>query len=211
MLYNYMFYFILYSFFGWAYESLFYTVQFKRPVNTGFLRGCFCPIYGIACVCNVILLRNVHSNALVFMISMLAISLIEYVVSCILENVFDKRWWNYSDWPLNIKGRISLISSVGFGVLSLLQIRVLHPLLEKAENILPDTAIRGFVFISAVIIFIDLLWSIKNMNKNEEKLWFVHEEPTMIHKANEKISSGTKRISKTCSSARQYITDKFIR
>ena len=142
---------------------------------------------------------------------MLAISSIEYIVSCILENVFDKRWWNYSDWPLNIKGRISLISSVGFGILSLLQIRVLHPLLERVENLLPDVAIRGFVFVSALIILIDLLWSVKNMNKIEDKLWFVDEEPAMIHKANEKISSGTKRISKTCSNARQYITDKFIR
>ena len=211
MLYIYMFYFILYSFFGWLYESIFYTLLFKKPVNTGFLHGCFCPIYGIACTCNVLCFSGIESNFMVFLTSMLAISCIEYAVSILLEHVFDRRWWDYSDWPANINGRISLISSLGFGVMSLLQVRILHPLLEKLEGALPETAIHVFVIASCAILLIDILWSLKTMDNDEDKLWFVSEESDVVHKANEKFAYGTKMISERYSDAKAFITDKFTR
>lgn len=211
MLYSYMFYFILYGFFGWLYESIFYTVLFKKPVNTGFLHGCFCPIYGIACTCNVLCFAGIESNFMVFLSTMIAISGIEYIVSCLLEYVFDRRWWDYSDWPVNINGRISLISSLGFGLMSLIQVRILQPLLESLEGALPEAAIRVFIIASCVILFIDILWSLKTMDSNEDKLWFVHEESDVVHKANERFSYSTRVISERYSNAKEFLTDKFTR
>ena len=211
MLYSYMFYFILYSFFGWLYESVFYTVLFKKPVNTGFLHGCFCPIYGIACTCNVMCFSGIESNFAVFFTTMLAISGIEYIVSSLLEYVFEKRWWDYSEWPLNINGRISLISSLGFGIMSLIQVRILHPLLEQLEGTLPEKAVRIFIIASCVILFIDIFWSLKTMDSDDDKLWFVQEEPEVVHKANEKLASGTRMISEQYSNARAYIAEKFTK
>ena len=45
--FNILSYFIIYSFLGWIMESIFRSFCEKRIVNTGFLIGPVCPIYGI--------------------------------------------------------------------------------------------------------------------------------------------------------------------
>ena len=45
-------YFFIYSFFGWVLESVAKTISQKKLVNSGFLYGPFCPIYGIGAVRN---------------------------------------------------------------------------------------------------------------------------------------------------------------
>ncbi|MCH5212395.1 MAG: putative ABC transporter permease [Oscillospiraceae bacterium] len=208
---QYIIYFIVYSFLGWVYESLFYSIQFKKPVNTGFLRGCLCPIYGVACVLNISLLGNVESNIHVFLISMAAISLIEYIVSAILENLFDKRWWDYSDWPLNIKGRISLFSSLGFGIMSVAQLRILHPFIGSFVESLPDQIAYAAIIIVSILIAADLFTTIKNMDKADEKLWFIEEESELMQKRTEKFSERKKAIGVCCSNVRERIRDRINR
>lgn len=206
---QYVICFILYSFFGWLYESLFYSVQFKKPVNTGFLRGCFCPIYGVACVGNIILLDGVQSNLSMFVISMVVISFIEYIVSYVLENLFDKRWWDYSDWPGNIHGRISVISSLGFGVLSVAQMRILHPIVMLFVSKLPPRAEVGLIAVCGLIFALDLLMTMRDMDneENKDKLWFVSEEPVMIQKTNEKLAEKKRNISEHYTNVREKIRD----
>ena len=41
-----IFIFVTYSFIGWILESLYKSILQKRIVNSGFLIGPFCPIYG---------------------------------------------------------------------------------------------------------------------------------------------------------------------
>lgn len=197
--------FIVYSFLGWVYESLFYSFQFKKPVNTGFLRGCICPIYGLACVANVIVFGNVKSNLTIFLLSMLMISSIEYIVSWMLENLFDKRWWDYSDWPLNLNGRISVISSLGFGALSLVQMRVIHPVVEVVIHRIPERTLAALVIVFAASVALDLLLTVKDMDKDDDKLWFVEEESPTVQRANEKLSETKKNISDRCCEIRDRI------
>lgn len=206
---QYIIYFIIYSFLGWVYESLFYSVQFKKPVNTGFLRGCLCPIYGVVCVLNIILLGNVQSNIQVFFISMTAISLIEYTVSAMLENLFDKRWWDYSDWPLNMKGRISLISSLGFGIMSLAQIRILQPVIGSFVEAMSDQVACAVIVISGILIFGDLLITIRSMDKADEKLWFIEEESALMQQRAERLSEHKRAIGVCCSNVREKLRNRI--
>lgn len=185
---------MVYSFLGWVYESLFYSFQFRKPVNTGFLRGCICPIYGLACVANAVVFGNVKSNLTIFLLSMLMISSIEYIVSWILENLFNKRWWDYSDWPLNLHGRISVISSLGFGALSLVQMRFIHPVVKVLIMRIPERTAAALVFIFAIAVMLDLLLTVKDIDKVDDKLWFVDEESPAVQRANEKFSETKKNI-----------------
>lgn len=186
--------FMVYSFLGWVYESLFYSFQFRKPVNTGFLRGCICPIYGLACVANVVVFGNIKSNLTVFLLSMLMISSIEYIVSWMLENLFNKRWWDYSDWPLNLNGRISVISSLGFGALSLVQMRFIHPVVDVLIMRIPQRTVSALGVVFAAAIILDLLLTIKDIDKADDKLWFVEEESIAAQRANEKITETKKNI-----------------
>ena len=48
-----------------------------------------------------------------------------------MESIFHTSWWDYSDQKFNFQGRICLGVSLGWGVLTVLLFRVLHPLVEK--------------------------------------------------------------------------------
>lgn len=203
--------FIIYSFLGWVYESLFYTFQFKRPVNTGFLHGCICPIYGLACIANVVVLGNVRNNALIFIISMLMISVIEYVVSYTLEYIFDKRWWDYSDWPLNLNGRISIISSLGFGTMSLIQIKLIHPLVSDVVMAIPINTIKIIILLFCIAILFDLWFTVREMDKSDEKLWFIDEESETARHASEKFEAKMKKFSTRYANVKDRIRQTFNR
>ncbi len=208
-------YFIVYSFLGWAYESLYYSFQLKKLVNAGFLRGCICPIYGIACVGNILLLSNTESNFVVFCISMTVISSIEYVVSFVLEKVFGKRWWDYSKWPMNINGRISVLTSVSFGVMSLIQLKLIHPPLSQLILTLSEKTIQTVILFFVTALFLDLAFTIRALEKNDEeedKLWYVSEELPVM-KANEKLShqarSQARKVSEHCDDVKERIRTRI--
>lgn len=190
-------YFIVYSFLGWIYESLYYSVQLKKPVNAGFLKGCICPIYGIACVGNIFLLSDIKNDLVVFAASMTVITSIEYIVSFFLEKFFGKRWWDYSKWPMNINGRVSLLTSLAFGAMSLFQLRLIHPSLSLLLSELSAESVQTLLVFCVAASLADVALSIKSIDKNSEdddKLWFVNEELPVM-RANEKISSKAKEVS----------------
>ena len=82
-------YFIIYSVLGWIMESIYRSICETKVINTGFLKGPFCPIYGIGAVIMILFLQSFSSNIfLLFIISMLVLTLWEYIVAIILEKTF---------------------------------------------------------------------------------------------------------------------------
>jgi uncharacterized membrane protein len=53
---------------------------------------------------------------------------LEYVTSYLLERFFHAYWWDYSDVPLNIHGRVCFPASVGFGVAGLIVVYGVAPM-----------------------------------------------------------------------------------
>ena len=57
-----------------------------------------------------------------------------------MEKLFKTRWWNYSDKPFNINGRICLSNSFLFGFLGVLLVYFINPftysIITKIPNIL---------------------------------------------------------------------------
>ncbi len=205
-------YFIVYSFLGWAYESFYYSFQLRKFVNAGFLHGCMCPIYGLACIGNILLLSNIESDLVVLVVSMTVISSIEYVVSFMLEKLFDKRWWDYSKWPMNINGRISLVTSVCFGIMSLIQLRLIHPQLSKLMWRLSERSIHILIAMFVTVLFLDLVFTVRTMEKNEGALWFVDEELPVM-RANERLSNKAKdrakKVSEHCDDVKEKIKTRI--
>ena len=54
-------------------------------------------------------------------------SVTEYLVSLIGELILHVKWWDYSNMPLNINGRICFYYSVFWGVLAIFLMRVVQP------------------------------------------------------------------------------------
>ena len=86
-------YFIIYSFLGWIMESVFRSIYEKKLINTGFLKGPFCPIYGIGAIIMILILNSFKSNMIVlFIISMLVLTIWEYIVGYLLEKIFKTKY-----------------------------------------------------------------------------------------------------------------------
>lgn len=145
-----MFWFGVYSLFGWMFEKLFMLVAFSSTAPRGFLHLPLCPIYGFSVLLFLVLFYGKKCRwPVVFLGCGAAVSILEYVTSWVLEALFGKIWWSYADWPLNFQGRISLFTSLGLALCGTLLVRVLHPALHRLSERFLSTRVRR---VSGVLI-----------------------------------------------------------
>ena len=90
-------YFIIYSFLGWLIESVYKSIFEKKIINSGFLHGPFCPIYGMGAIIMYLILQDFKGNPLViFILGFVVLSIWEYIVGVLLEKLFKTQYWDYS-------------------------------------------------------------------------------------------------------------------
>lgn len=158
----YIFYlFLMYGMIGWIYESCLVSFQKKSLINRGFLTGPIIPIYGFGALFAYVSFWGIRDNLiLAFLGGLFAATLLEYITSLIMELVFHTRWWDYSNFPLNLKGRVCLPVSLFWGALTLLMLHVLQPGVDYLVGIIPREIgeIIGYVIIP--LVFIDFVLSI---------------------------------------------------
>jgi len=169
-------YFIIYSFIGWLYESILCSISEKKWVNRGFLNGPLCPVYGFGALSVLFLLnQRVDNIVALFFISMGVTSILEYITSLLLEKLFHAKWWDYSNYRFNIQGRVSLIGAIVFGLLSVLLIKVIHPLTsELIIKTLSDTIMIITSSTIFIILIIDLSITLNYLFSLEGKLKEIH-------------------------------------
>ena len=145
----YFSFFIIYSFIGWIMEVVWNLFTDKKLVNRGFLIGPYCPIYGVGCLLLILLLGGFKSQpVLLFFMSIIVCSILEYTTSYVMEKLFKARWWDYSESKFNLNGRICAATMIPFGVLGVLVVYYLNPFLSGLVNF------SNIVFISILILFV---------------------------------------------------------
>lgn len=146
--------FISYAFLGWCMEVTCKFIQYKKFINRGFLIGPYCPIYGWGALAITILLKRYMEDPLVlFVMSTLICSIIEYLTSYFMEKKYHARWWDYSNRKFNINGRICLETLIPFGILGVAIMYGTNPILFKLYNQIPQLVIN----ILTVILFIGFI------------------------------------------------------
>ncbi len=168
--------FLIYSFLGWCMEMVVCYYCTKKWVDRGFLIGPVCPIYGWGCLGIILLLNKYLDDPLVlFVMSMVMCSILEYFTSYIMEKLFKARWWDYSHKKYNINGRICLDNILAFGFLGLLMMYVINPFMVRvlsyvSANILNIVAIiLGVVYLVDTIISLKVISGFKNVAKSIHK------------------------------------------
>ena len=152
--------FLVYSFLGYIMEIIICSIQFKKLVNRGFLFGPICPIYGVGAMLICWGLGQYESNPiLVFVLGMLITSSVEYYTSYIFEKIFHNKWWDYSDRPDNINGRICIGNCIGFGAGAILIIYLFEPIILYGMSFMPDKLILIFATAAFVLLIVDLISS----------------------------------------------------
>ena len=154
---NFMQYFLLfmmYSVLGWLVETIYTSIINKKIVNRGFLIGPYCPIYGWGCLAIVILLKKyMNSPIILFCMSIIICSVLEYFTSYFMEKVFNTRWWDYSQKKFNINGRICLETMLPFGILGTLMMYFINPLFTGLVESIP-TKVLYIIFTLILILFV---------------------------------------------------------
>ena len=169
-----MIFFSLYSFLGWAMETVYCSILAQKFVYRGFLLGPVCPIYGFGSLAVVLILWPFRGHPeLIFLFGMIITSALEYSVSVLLEKLFKKSWWNYSDKKFNVNGRICLQNSILFGTLSLFLVYILHSSFLDIINRISVTVQLNTSGFLALIFCIDIIFSVRtvvNFNREMNKL-----------------------------------------
>lgn len=167
---------ITYSIIGWIYESILCSVIEKRFVNRGFLNGPYCPIYGFGAILDILILGKIQDPVLLFIFSAVLTCTLEYITSYLMEKLFHARWWDYSNRKFNINGRVCLIGAFVFGTLSLLLIKIVHPLILQLIGMMSDTVFHIIVISLAVIFITDNVITIAGFCHFDKKLHKISEE-----------------------------------
>ena len=179
---KYIIAFLIFSFFGWIWESIYCTIREHKWANRGFLYGPICPIYGFASVLGFIIYDLIKAGYLpsikwwmIFMLGFIVSMLLEYPTSWALEKLFKARWWDYSDIWLNIKGRTSVPTSLAFGFAAILAMEVLIPLVDRGLSFLPESLLFILSLILVSIISIDTTLTISSLTDFQKYVASIEE------------------------------------
>lgn len=188
-------YFFIYSIIGYLCEILYCSVGAKRFVNRGFLHGPYIPVYGFGGLATAMLLSSFASNAvLVFIGALVITSVIEYVAGFLLERLFHIRLWDYSRRRLHIRGRVCLLNSILFGLLSLLVVYGIHPFLQEVVSNLPERLLSGGASVMLLTLGVDTTASILSMAAFTDRLQRIKRLKSMLEPRIELLAQGRQRL-----------------
>lgn len=169
-------YFIIYSFLGWLLESIYKTFYQRKPVNSGFLLGPVCPIYGVGALILYFVLKDFRGNAIiVFCLGFVALSLWEYLVSVFLEKIFHTKYWDYSENKYNLQGRVCLKNSCFWGILGVVFIYLIHPFVKKNVYLINNDILMYVDLIILIVLIVDTITTIVKLMKIESNLAKIEE------------------------------------
>lgn len=161
--------FLIYSFIGWSIEVVVTFNKEKKFVNRGFMLGPYCPIYGFSSIIMILYLsRYRNSFVTVFLLAVVVCSIMEYLVSYLMEKLFKARWWDYTNRKFNINGRICLENSIWFGLLGALLVYIVNPFLSNIISNIDNKvliiigSILLILFITDLVISLRVTFKIKN-------------------------------------------------
>lgn len=165
--------FILYSFGGWIVECIWTYFMKRKLENRGFLFGPICPIYGVGSLICVLLIGPLHLSWLLeFLLMVVLCDVIEYITSVVLEKIYHVRWWDYTtESKLHLNGRISIETSIGFGVGGIFILHLIQPFFSNLLGLLNlpalliTSSILFIVFVADILLSMIAISNIKGVFK----------------------------------------------
>ena len=205
---HYLFwYFLIFSILGLIIETLYcYFMTGTWESRKGLIWGPFCPVYGVCGALLIWILNKIKFKSILqlFLGGFIIGSIAEYILSFALEAIYGIRFWNYDYLVYNLNGRISLIFSIYWGILSVILIKLVQPLIDKLVNkIKPNirNIIEIVLFVFLVVDCIFTVWGIQTyQNRVLYRIEYSTDSNNVFLKARENIENNyftNERISHT--------------
>ena len=158
---HYVLMFFLYSAIGWTVECTYRSLGERRIINSGFLYGPMCPIYGTGAMVFEVLLTPLQKHWwAVLLVGIVAADAVEYLTSYLMEKLFHARWWDYSHEFLNIKGRICFKHTCYWALFSVLYVYFIRPVYTYAISFVPLNVQHIAVYVILALFLVDLFFTV---------------------------------------------------
>lgn len=159
----------IYAFIGWFYESTIFSLcEQGKFMDRGVFIGPLCPIYCMVCTFSYDLFHPIQEWWLLIILAGTVTSIVELITSISMEALFHKRYWDYSYYPLNFDGRISVVAGLFFGIALMVMVKWVHPGLSAVAKSIPYNIRLIACIVLWCIFVIDMIWTtIGNMRLNK--------------------------------------------
>lgn len=155
-----LWYFVIFSFFGWVASSFRSLLLEKKFSNNGFLTSPFCPMYGFsAVICYTALKPFENSKLILFIGSTLILSALMVVVGVLVEKTLKFKPWDFSSSKFSIGNYITFPYALFLGLLGMLLVGLIIPVLRTAVEAIPFWVSLILVLCFCGIIAIDYFFS----------------------------------------------------
>lgn len=159
-IYELIWFYYIYSFIGWTAEAALAAYKRHTFVNRGFISGPLCPIYGAGAVAVAVFLPELeHRLVFLFLGGMIITTFIEYLTGRVMEKMFQRKWWDYSNERFQLDGYICLKSSVLWGLCSVVMICFTDPLLREGIAWIPRWIGEVLLWILTGLLLVDYIGS----------------------------------------------------
>ncbi|NCC69625.1 MAG: hypothetical protein EOM14_15815 [Clostridia bacterium] len=170
---DFIWYFMIYSFLGFLLE-----ISYARAVHTQKKdRKCFfllplCPVYGVGAVSILLLPGPVKSSPLLLLtLGALTATAAEFFVGLLYEKAVRVKFWDYSDLPGNLGGKVCLLFSALWGVLALVLVYAVQPFVSAVAAKIPNVLILP----TLLLLVLDgsfTVWLLRRKVDTEALRWY---------------------------------------
>jgi len=153
-------FFLIGGLFGTYYEEILWFIKYGEITSRqGLIYTPFSPIYGLGVIVFVIFLgkKNKERSLLeTFIFASLIGGVTEYMTSLIADVCFGVKFWDYSNYFLNLNGRTTIPFMLGWGLLGTFLMKVLYPFVSKWVEKIPYRIGNFIYYFIFVVVILDL-------------------------------------------------------
>jgi uncharacterized membrane protein len=185
---------------GWLIEVIFRSIAIWKPINPGFLKGPYLPIYGFSFLF-IYLISLANFN---FFFKILIVMLIPTILELIAGSIFIRKYsvplWDYSNEKWNYKGIISFKFSLCWAFLSIITYSIIKNYSYLLNEILQFNPLIFLLILFYLIIISDFIYSFRR-----RIILGINENIEII---NEKIREAKNEMDKKVKEAKNEMSKK---
>jgi len=164
-----IYFFVIGAFIGWTLECVFKLISGHTDRTPGILNTPFCILYGLGTVALSLVINRITNNfILLFILSMVVLTAMEYVTFILLKDIYGIKLWDYSDMTFRINEKVCLEFSLIWGLLGALYIKFILPILTNFFYLAQGAALASAIYLLFGIIFVDFIYSSVKLIKRKK-------------------------------------------
>lgn len=208
LIFQQILFFSIYSAAGWILEVGYRSFHQRGFVNAGFLRGPFVPIYGVGASCVLLLAPWLKEFGWIveFICFGVALTAIEYGIGTLCEKCFGILMWDYSDDPLNFRGRVCVPFSLVWALVAMAFVHGIHPHVQSVVQSMRPSALQLLAPLLVAYFVLDFAISVSLLYNLVDQLSRIYQRHTGLSRFEQgRLSKSFQRLLAAFPDLRKYL------